>query len=161
MIAFIMFGLSALPVFGLKMRFKPPAVRRLFDSKAWRDTEFTLYALALFLGYAGMYVPYFYIQLYCLEEGILNGDLEFYLLPIMNGAGFFGRIVSTHLLSLDGSLISGTAFRSHGRQDRSDECIHRVQWLVRCLDIRVDRYSQRSWNSCLRHLLWILFRRTH
>ena len=93
-IAFIMLFLCILPVLGMRIRMKSPAVRRLFDSAAWRDPEFTLYAIALFVGYIGMYIPYFYIQLYCVEQGIITGSLNFYLLPIVNAAGFFGRIVS-------------------------------------------------------------------
>ena len=78
----------------MRMRLKPPAVRRVFESKAWRDPEFSLYAFALFVGYAGMYIPYFYIQLYCIEKDIITSELNLYLLPIINAAGFFGRIVS-------------------------------------------------------------------
>ena len=89
-----MLFLCALPVLGLRMRMRPPAVRRVFDSTAWRDPEFSLYAVALFIGYVGMYIPYFYIQLYCIEQGIITGTLNFYLLPIINATGFFGRIVS-------------------------------------------------------------------
>lgn len=96
-IAFIMLFLCALPVLGLRMRTKPPAVRRIFDSTAWRDPGFSLFAVALFIGYIGMYIPYFYIQLYCVEQGIITGSLNFYLLPIINATGFFGRVVSCNL----------------------------------------------------------------
>lgn len=88
-----MLGLLILPVTGMKMRLKPPAVRRIFDAAALKEPHFTWYAAGMLVGYAGMYVPFFYIQLYCLENKIITGDLNFYLLPIMNGAGFFGRLV--------------------------------------------------------------------
>lgn len=77
------------------MRIKPPKARRLFDAQAWKEPEYTFYALSLTVGYIGMYVPYFYIQLYCLEQGIASAKLITFLLAIMNGAGFFGRLVRT------------------------------------------------------------------
>jgi len=40
-------------------------------------------------------VPYFYLQLYCLDKEIVTGELNFYLLPIMNAAGVVGRLVSS------------------------------------------------------------------
>ena len=89
-----MLFLSILPVAGMRTRVKPPAVRRIFDRNAWNDPEFILYAIALFIGYAGTYVPYFYVQLYCIEQDIITGNLNLYLLPTMNASGFFGRIVS-------------------------------------------------------------------
>ncbi|KAB8293720.1 hypothetical protein EYC80_009205 [Monilinia laxa] len=103
-VAFIMISLSILPVLGMKMRYKPPAVRRLFNAEAWKEPVFTLYAIALFVGYAGMYIPYFYVQEYCLEKKIITGSLNFYLLPIINGSGFFGRIFFGHLADTIGAL---------------------------------------------------------
>jgi len=91
-IAFIMLALCVLPVLGMRMRTKPPAVRRIFEAAAWKEPEFTIYAIAIFLGYMGMYIPYFFIQLYCTEKGIVNANLLLYLLPIVNGSGSFGRI---------------------------------------------------------------------
>ena len=93
-IAFIILGLSIIPVLGIRMRLTPPAVRRVFDKAAWKELHYSLYAAALFVGYAGMYIPFFYLQIYCVEKGIISGELNFYLLPIMNAAGFFGRLVS-------------------------------------------------------------------
>lgn len=91
-LAFIMLVTCLPPVLGMRQRVKPPAVRRLFIASALREPEFTLYALATFVGYSGLYIPYFYIQLFCIEKGIITGSLNFYLLPIINAACFFGRI---------------------------------------------------------------------
>ncbi|KAF1953320.1 MFS general substrate transporter [Byssothecium circinans] len=103
-IAFVMLGLSIPPVLGTKMRLKPPAIRRIFDATAWKEPHYTLYALALFVGYIGMYVPFFYIQLYCSETSIITGELNLYLLPIINTAGFFGRLALGHLADRIGPL---------------------------------------------------------
>ena len=93
-----MLALSILPAGTMRTRMKPPAVRRVFDRAAWAEPEYTLFAIALFVGYMGMYVPYFYIQLFGIQQGIITGDLNFYLLPIINASGFFGRLVSVSLL---------------------------------------------------------------
>jgi hypothetical protein len=85
--------LSILPVLGMKMGSKQPAVRRIFDAQAWKDPAYSIYAVALLIGYAGMYNPFFYIQLFCLEKGIITGSLNFYLLPIIDTTEFFGRTV--------------------------------------------------------------------
>jgi predicted MFS family arabinose efflux permease len=98
-IAFIMLFLSFIPLLGMRMLMKPPAARKLFDAKAWAEPEYTLYVAALTVGYLGIYVPYFYIQLYCQEKAIVSIQLDIYLVPVMNAAGFFGRFVSLRLLS--------------------------------------------------------------
>jgi len=103
-IAFVMLGLSILPVLGMKMRLKPHAVRRVFDAAAWKEPEFSLYALSLFIGYIGIYIPFFYIQTFCLQKRIIDGELSTYILPIMNGAGFFGRLALGHLADRIGPL---------------------------------------------------------
>jgi hypothetical protein len=72
---------------------QPPAVRRLFDIQPWKEPAYALFAIAVFFGYMGLYVPYFYLQLNSLETGTVIGGLNFYLLPIMNAAGLFGRLV--------------------------------------------------------------------
>jgi hypothetical protein len=54
-IAFIMLFLS-ISVLGLRMRSKPPDVRRIFDAQAWKEPAFTIYAIALFVEYLGLYI---------------------------------------------------------------------------------------------------------
>ncbi len=97
-IAFVILSLSVLPIAGMKMRLKPPAARRVFDAAVWKEPNFSLFAIAFFCGYIGLYIPFFYIQIYCLEKGIIDGELNSYILPIMNSAGFFGRMVNAHCL---------------------------------------------------------------
>ncbi|KAF1978045.1 monocarboxylate transporter [Bimuria novae-zelandiae CBS 107.79] len=104
-IAFIMLALTALPITAMEMRLKPPTIRRVFDISAWKEPHYyTFYAMALFVGYMGMYIPFFYIQVYCLENSIMTEDLGFYLLPIMNASGFFGRLALGHLADRIGPL---------------------------------------------------------
>lgn len=141
-IAFVMLALSVVPIVGTKMRTKPPAARKVFDAAAWKEPHFTLYAISLFVGYMGMYIPFFYIQLYCLEKNIITGELNFYLLPILNASGLFGRLVSLtssiHIWFANARTVSG----SPRRQDRTIERLHHLQRVLWCYSLWVDWYEE-------------------
>jgi predicted MFS family arabinose efflux permease len=100
-IAFVVLGLSIVPALSMKKRGVSTPSRRGLDLAAFRDSEYTLFAIAMFLGYLGLYIPFFYIQLYSLERFSITGELNFYLLPIMNATGFFGRLVSDFHFIID------------------------------------------------------------
>ena len=82
------------PILSMRMRVKPSAARRLFDSTAWKEIPYLLFAFSSFFGFLGLYIPFFYVQIYSIEHGIVNTDLVFYLLPLLNAGSFFGRLVS-------------------------------------------------------------------
>jgi len=92
--AFVMLGALILPIVCVKMRCRPCTVRRAFSGSAWKEFSYAIYAVAMFVTYAGMYIPYFYIQMYCSDKGIVTGKLNLYILPIMNAVGIIGRPVS-------------------------------------------------------------------
>lgn len=94
-IAFIMLATLSIPILMMKMRIKPSAARRLFDSTAWTEPAFVMFAAASFFGSIGLYVPYFYVETFCRDFNIVQGgDLKVYLIPILNAGSFLGRIVS-------------------------------------------------------------------
>ncbi|KAM0794207.1 major facilitator superfamily domain-containing protein [Usnea florida] len=95
--AFIMLATLIVPMAGMKMRTKPQVRRKLFVSSAWKEPPFTLFAIASFFGFLGLYIPLFNIQLFAIEQHILSDrqDLAFYLLAILNTGSFFGRIIPT------------------------------------------------------------------
>lgn len=103
-IAFIMLATLVVPVAFMKNRVTPPARRKLFDAKAWTELPYSLYGVALFLGFIGLYIPFFYIQLYALDNGIMGADLAFYILPVMNAGSFFGRFLANALADKAGAL---------------------------------------------------------
>lgn len=96
-IAFIMLGTLIVPILGMKMPTKPSTQRRIFDSSAWREPPYLLLAVGMFLGFMGLYIPFFYIQTFSIEKNIVTNDLVFYLLPLLNTGSFFGRIVGVML----------------------------------------------------------------
>ena len=93
-----MLGTLMVPLVGMRMPMKPSRQRRIFDATAWREAPFVLMAISMFLGFMGLYIPFFYVQTYSIEKNIMTDDLAFYLLPILNTGSFFGRIVSAFLL---------------------------------------------------------------
>jgi hypothetical protein len=99
-IAFIMFTIFTVPVLGLRMRFRPSKARRLLDVKAWTELPFFITGVCFFMLFLGVDIPAFYVQLYGINQGILNDNLSFYLLPILNTGSLFGRIVSFFICSL-------------------------------------------------------------
>lgn len=55
-IAFIMLGTLIVPIVGMKMRAKPPGVRKMIELEAWKDVPYALLGAGVFLGFAGLYV---------------------------------------------------------------------------------------------------------
>ena len=83
-----------LPIACLRMRIKPSTARRFFDIQAWTELPFVTFAIACFVGFMGLYVPYFFIQSYASQKHIFSEDVAFYLVPILNAGAFIGRLVS-------------------------------------------------------------------
>lgn len=68
--------------------------RRTLDFSAWRELPYSLFTVAIFLGFVGFYVPFCYVQAYSMEAAFMGRGLAFYLSSILNAGAFCGRIVS-------------------------------------------------------------------
>ena len=55
-IAFVMLGTSIAPLIVMRMRFVPPAVRRMFEPTAWREPPYVLWTFAITMGLLGLRV---------------------------------------------------------------------------------------------------------
>ncbi len=77
LMAFIMLATLSTPMLGMKVRIKPPVRRRLVDTVAWKEVPYAIFGVAEFLGYMGVYIPYFYVQLYAVEKNIPNDSFPF------------------------------------------------------------------------------------
>ena len=84
----------------------PPAkqARAIFDWSAFKNIPFSLFSLGLFLSFAGLYVPIFYIIIWAETHAHIDQDLSFYLLAILNSASAFGRIIPGILADRFGGL---------------------------------------------------------
>ncbi|RYP61971.1 hypothetical protein DL769_007484 [Monosporascus sp. CRB-8-3] len=128
-IAFILLGLSAIPVAFMRTRVPPPARKRaFFEPQALRDGPYMLFNVAGLLAYVGLYVPYFYIQLFAIRHGIIApGDAaagssssppsdeassSAYLVTVLNAGSILGRLLPNLAADRLGSvnMLAGTAF---------------------------------------------------
>ena len=93
LMAFIMLATLSIPILGMRMRIKPPARRRLMDLAAWKELPYAFFGVAEFFGYMGVYIPFFYVQLFARERMDVGDTFASYLLVFLNAGSFFGRIV--------------------------------------------------------------------
>ena len=92
-IGFMAFGMLLIPVFTMKIRTKPPGKRGLFDKTAFTEAPVLAFMISGLFGYAGMLIPFFYISFTSSAKGYASSDLSFYVLPMLNAASIFGRII--------------------------------------------------------------------
>ncbi len=65
----------------------------MFDTEAWKELPFVLWAVHLFVSILGACLPSFSKQLYGVR--LVEANISFPLLPALNAGSFFGRLVSS------------------------------------------------------------------
>ena len=101
----------AVPLAFMRARIMPSTQRKFVELAAWREAPYALFGIAEFLGFMGLYIPFFYVQIYALERAIVDEDLGFYLLALLNAGSFFGRIVSAHVaITMEYMLSSNKSY---------------------------------------------------
>lgn len=110
-LGFIALGTLLISIATLRSRL-PPAQksRAMLDFKAFSNVPFCLFSIGLFLAFAGLYVPIFYIIIYAQRHVRIGNDLSFYMLAILNGASVFGRIIPGLLADKYGALEMTATF---------------------------------------------------
>ena len=93
-----MLGTSAVTIAGTRSRKAPPLQRRhVYDLKSFHDTPFVCLCLSIFFGFMGIYILYFYIQLYAIQQCHMSADLAPYTIAIANAGAALGRLGPNHL----------------------------------------------------------------
>lgn len=92
-IGFMALGMLMIPLFTMKIRTPAPGKRGIFDKTAFTEPTVFAFMLSGFFGYAGMLIPFFYISFTSSAKGYASSDLSFYVLPMLNAASIFGRII--------------------------------------------------------------------
>ncbi|KAK2808332.1 hypothetical protein FQN49_008727, partial [Arthroderma sp. PD_2] len=105
-IGFIILGTQLLPFFLMKLRSVPTSKRKysLVDKTAFRDRPYILLNTGLIFGFTGLYIIFYYIQLYALEESSISTVLESYLLVIINASSLPGRLIPGFYADRIGSI---------------------------------------------------------
>jgi MFS family permease len=103
-LAFVCLGTCSISIAVMRVRFKPKERRALLQLSAFKEAHYSLYAVAMFLGMLGFYNFLIFVQPWAIGKGIVNDNLGFYLLPILNAASTFGRITPNFLADYLGPL---------------------------------------------------------
>ena len=100
-----MLGTSIVTVVGLRQRPQRSLHRsKIFDLASFRDAPFVYFSFGVFFGFMGIYVLFFYIEIYGLQECHMNGSLATYLLAVVNAGSFLGRLIPNYLADRVGPL---------------------------------------------------------
>lgn len=103
-LGFLCFGTILISVSIMRIRFPPKEKRKLYQLSAFKEPAYCLFTGAMFLGFLGFYNFLFYVQSYAIDTGIVDGNLGFYLLSMLNAASTFGRIGPNFLADHVGPL---------------------------------------------------------
>lgn len=82
----------------MRKRFPRSLPRAIIDRSALHEPAFLLSTVAMLFVFAGLYIPYFYIQVFAEKKRVMDASntyLNQYLIVFLNVGSFFGRLVST------------------------------------------------------------------
>lgn len=103
-LGFVCFGTICFSVSIMRARFQPKEKRKLWQFSAFKEPAFTIFTIAMFMGFLGFYNFLFYVQSYAIQTGIVDSNLGFYLLSMLNAASTCGRIGPNFLADHVGPL---------------------------------------------------------
>jgi MFS family permease len=103
--AFILLGLSVIPVIFMHTRLPPPPkLRSLIDWSALRDVSFLLVACGSFFTFLTLYVAFFYIQLFASKFQLATDEFSPYLVTLLSAGSIVGRIGPNYIADKIGPL---------------------------------------------------------
>ncbi|KAI1848725.1 hypothetical protein JX265_005649 [Neoarthrinium moseri] len=103
-IAFILLALAIVPLLFFKTRLPPSKHRRsLIDTSALTDVDFMTFVAGGFFCFMGLYIPFFYIELFTVKHGLSSASFAPYMLTIMNASSVLGRVIPGLLCDLTGT----------------------------------------------------------
>ncbi|PVH95771.1 MFS general substrate transporter [Periconia macrospinosa] len=103
-VSFLALATCAISVSTMRLRFRPSEKRALLHLSAFKELQYTLFCLSCFLGFLGFYNFLVYVQPYAIETRIVDDNLGFYLVAILNAASTAGRVVPNLFADHTGSL---------------------------------------------------------
>lgn len=102
---FMALGTLLIPCICIRPRTASTAARKkIIGFGGFRETPFTLFSLASFVGFIGLYIPFFYISTFASTKAGLDDTLAFYMLPILSVGSVAGRIVPSFIADYLGPL---------------------------------------------------------
>ncbi|KAL8826354.1 MAG: hypothetical protein Q9191_003853 [Dirinaria sp. TL-2023a] len=96
-LGFLMLGIAVLNIAIMRTRIPPRKAGPLLEISAFRETTYSLFAVGVFLMFWGQYFGYFYIGSFGRDIIHLKQADSINLVLIMNGIGFFGRLIPGYI----------------------------------------------------------------
>jgi predicted MFS family arabinose efflux permease len=93
----------------MKTRTSTRTRRSLVDSSALKDVPYILFNCGLLFGFMGIYVIFYYIELYALLESNVAPTLANFILVIVNASSILGRLIPPFYADKMGSINVQTA----------------------------------------------------
>jgi MFS family permease len=90
-LGFIMLALILPACFFIRARL-PPRPGQFFLPKAFKELLYLSIIASVFLMIIGLFTPFFYLPTYAVQHG-MSAQLGSYLISILNGASFLGRVI--------------------------------------------------------------------
>ncbi|KAL8867907.1 MAG: hypothetical protein Q9174_005354, partial [Haloplaca sp. 1 TL-2023] len=103
-IGFITMAVDLTAILTMWTQLAPKPPRALFQPAAFKSWAYTFHCIGFAIGFVGLYVPIFYIQVYALALGATNMNYAFYLLSILNASSFVGRVLPGFLVGKVGPM---------------------------------------------------------
>jgi MFS family permease len=91
-LGFLSFGTILISLSIMRIRFPPKEKRKLVQLSAFKEPGFCLFVASMFIGFLGFYNFLFFVQSFAIDTGIVDRNLGFYLLSMLNAGSTFGRI---------------------------------------------------------------------
>lgn len=102
---FIALATLSVPCACIRLRVLPLPRKTIIDFSGFKELSFALFCLASFVGFIGLYVPFFYISEFAASaRGDLPTKLAFYMLPIVSAGSIVGRILPAYIADFAGPL---------------------------------------------------------
>ncbi|KAJ6779799.1 hypothetical protein PWT90_01491 [Aphanocladium album] len=103
-LGFILLVTSVIPALLMRSQDPPNRGRKLIDTAAFRDVPYQLLNAGLTFGFMGLYIVFYYIELFALDRTNVSSSLANYLLVIINVSSLPGRIIPGYYADKIGSI---------------------------------------------------------
>lgn len=111
-LGFMALATQVVPLCFARMRIKPAVARAVIDWSAFSDLPYILFVIITTIGFIGLYAVLFYISYFAGATNLASSKMSFYLIPILNAASVFGRIVPNAISDKTGPFNRKFAFAS-------------------------------------------------
>ena len=100
---FIALATLSIPCVCIRLHVLPLPRKTIIDFSGFKELPFALFCLASFVGFIGLYVPFFFVTEFADAAG-LSTKLAFYMLPVVSCGSIIGRILLAYIADTAGPI---------------------------------------------------------